>query len=120
MEKLYDSELKVMNPLWVGGPQPAGTLAKKLAQSCGWNRNTTYTVIKKLIHKGAVSRSDPGFVCTPLVTREEVQRMETESLIARLFDDSKAQFLSAFLSGEGLAPAEAAQLRALIDSLEER
>ena len=31
--------------------------------------------------------------------------METESLIARLFDDSKAQFLSAFLSGEGLAPA---------------
>ena len=31
MEKLYDSELKVMNPLWAGGPQPAGTLAKKLA-----------------------------------------------------------------------------------------
>ena len=50
---------------------------------------------------------------------EKVQRMETESLIARLFDDSKAQFLSAFLGGEGLAPAEAAQLRALIDSLEE-
>ena len=114
MEKLFDSELKVMEPLWADGPQSAGELAKKLAASCGWNRNTTYTVIKKLIDKGAVSRSDPGFVCTPLVTREEIQRQETDSLIARLFGGSKAQFLSAFLSEKDLTPAEADQLRELI------
>lgn len=74
MEKLYDSELKVMEPLWADGPLSAGALAKRLGASCGWNRNTTYTVIKKLIDKGAVARSDPGFVCTPLITRREVQR----------------------------------------------
>ena len=33
MEKLYDSELKVMEPLWAEGPQTAGALAKKLAQA---------------------------------------------------------------------------------------
>jgi predicted transcriptional regulator len=45
--------------------------------------------------------------------------METESLIARLFDDSKAQFLSAFLSEKGgLTPGEAEQLRELIRNWE--
>ncbi len=116
MEKLFDSELKVMEPLWEGGPQTAGELAKRLAAAVGWNRNTTYTVIKKLIDKGAVSRSDPGFLCTPLVTREEVQRQETDSLISRLFGGSATQFLSAFLSERDLTPAEADQLRELIGS----
>ncbi len=114
MEKLFDSELKVMEPLWEGGPQTAGELAKRLAAAVGWNRNTTYTVIKKLIDKGAVSRNDPGFLCTPLVTREEVQRLETDNLISRLFGGSKTQFLSAFLSEKDLTPAEAQQLRELI------
>lgn len=116
MEKLFDSELKVMEPLWEGGPQTAGELAKRLAAAVGWNRNTTYTVIKKLIDKGAVSRNDPGFLCTPLVTREEVQRQETDSLISRLFGGSATQFLSAFLSERDLTPAEADQLRELIGS----
>ena len=115
MDKLFDSELKVMDPLWTHGPQSAGMLAKRLAESWGWNRNTTYTVIKKLIEKGAVERSDPGFLCTPLVTREEVQRSETDSLITRLFDGSKTQFLSAFLREKDLTPAEAQELRELID-----
>ena len=46
MEKLFDSELRVMEPLWADGPQSAGELAKKLAEIEGWNRITTYTVIK--------------------------------------------------------------------------
>ena len=114
MEKLFDSELKVMEPLWEDSPQSAGELAKRLAASCGWNRNTTYTVIKKLVDKGVVARSDPGFLCTPLVSREEVQRQETDSLISRLFGGSRTQFLSAFLSEKDLTPAEADQLRELI------
>lgn len=118
MEKLFDSELKVMEPLWDDGPQTAGALAKCLAQRCGWNRNTTYTVIKKLVDKGAVSRSDPGFVCTPLITRAEVQRLETDHLISRLFGGSPAQFLSAFLSEQDLTPAEARALREFIDQME--
>ena len=117
MDKLFDSELKVMEPLWEDGPQSAGELAKRLAASCGWNRNTTYTVIKKLVDKGAVARSEPGFLCTALVTREEVRRQETDSLISRLFGGSRTQFFSAFLSEKDLTPAEVRQLRELIEKL---
>ena len=116
MEKLYDSELRVMEPLWADGPMSAGELAKRLAASCGWNRNTTYTDIKKLVDKGAVSRSEPGFLCTPLISREDVQRLETDSLITRLFGGSKTQFLSAFLSEGQLTQSEAQQLRAIIET----
>ncbi|MCI8916174.1 MAG: BlaI/MecI/CopY family transcriptional regulator [Oscillospiraceae bacterium] len=116
MDRLYDSELKVLEPLWDDGPQTAGALAKRLAESWGWNRNTTYTVVKKLIGKGVVARSDPGFVCTPLVSREEVQRLELDSLVNRLFGGSRAQFLSAFLGEKELDPEEAERLRELLQN----
>ena len=118
--KLFDSELKVMAVLWREGDSTAKRISDILKEEVGWNVNTTYTVIKKLIDKGAVARSDPGFLCTPMVTRQEVQRLETDSLITRLFGGSKTQFLSAFLSEKDLTPAEAAQLRELIQNLEAR
>ena len=52
--KLFDSELKVMEALWKEGDLTAGQLVKILKEQTGWNPNTTYTVIKNLIEKGAV------------------------------------------------------------------
>lgn len=116
MERLFESELRVMEPLWEEGELSAGTLAKKLAASCGWNRNTTYTVIKKLVDKGVVERREPGFMCRALVSREEVQRQETQGLISRFFGGSKTAFMSAFLSEE-LSEDEARALRELVNKL---
>ena len=56
MEKLFDSERAVMDVLWKEGDLTAGKIAEILGQSIGWNRNTTYTVIKKWIAKGFISR----------------------------------------------------------------
>ncbi|MDE6881674.1 MAG: BlaI/MecI/CopY family transcriptional regulator, partial [Lachnospiraceae bacterium] len=75
--KLFDSELKVMEVLWEQGTKSARDIVDVLSQRIGWNKNTTYTVIRKCIEKEAVSREDPGFLCTPLVTRDEVARSET-------------------------------------------
>ena len=55
--KLFDSELRVMETLWKLGDLTAGQIAKILNQQIGWNRNTTYTVIKKLIEKEAIERA---------------------------------------------------------------
>ena len=118
--KIFDSELKVMDALWTAGELTAGQLAKLLNQQTGWNRNTTYTVIKKLIDKGAVERRDPGFVCRAVRSREEVQRSEADDLIDKLFGGSAELFLSAYLGGRRLSPEEAEKLRALVDSAEKR
>ena len=47
--KLFDSELKVMEVLWREGDLTSGQIAGILKEEIGWNRNTTYTVIKMCI-----------------------------------------------------------------------
>ena len=42
--------------------------------------NTTYTVIKKCLAKGAVERREPKFVCHALISREEAQAESIDEL----------------------------------------
>ena len=119
--KLFDSELKVMDALWkAGGDLPAGQIAKILKEETGWNRNTTYTVIKKCIAKGAVERRDPKVICHALVTRKQVQNYETGELIDKMFDGSKQKFFAAFLSDSDLTSEEVMQLKEMISGLSGR
>ena len=113
--KLFDSELKVMEVLWEQGPTLAKDIVDILVGRIGWNKNTTYTVIKKCMEKGAIERSEPGFLCTPLVTREEVAKSETEQLIVKMFGGSSELFFSSFLKNQGISEAEALRLARMIE-----
>jgi len=115
--KVYDSELKIMEALWKEGDLTAGQLAKIMKAQTGWNRNTTYTVIGKLIDKGAVERFDENFSCRAVITKEQIQRSEAKELISKLFDGSAEVFLSAFLSGEELSDIEIERLKQLVERL---
>ena len=118
MEKLFDSELKVMEPLWEGGPQTAGELAKRLAAAVGWNRNTTYTLIKRCIAKGAIERREPNFLCVPLVSREAVQHAETDELVGKLFDGSTDKLFASLLGRKKLTAEQIARLREIVGEVE--
>ena len=113
--KLFDSELKVMEVLWEQGPKTAKEVVDVLSARIGWNKNTTYTVIKKCIEKGAIERGEPGFLCTPLVTKDEVARSETEQLIDKMFGGSSELFFSSFLKNKGLSEADAIRLARMIE-----
>ena len=115
--KLFDSERKVMEVLWREGGISAGQVVKILKEETGWNKNTTYTVIKKCVDKGAVKREEPGFICRPLISRQEVQDYETEELIDKMFDGSKEKFFAAFLDGKKLSNQEVDSLKRMIDDL---
>ena len=115
--KVHDSELKVMEFLWENGDLTAGQLAKLLKNDTGWNRNTTYTVIKKLIEKGAVERFEPNFTCRALVTKDQVRQYEAVELGDKLFGGSADAFLSAFLSGKNLSDDEISRLKNLVETL---
>ena len=70
--KLFDSELKVMDVLWKQGDTPAREIARALGEELGWNVNTTYTLIKRCMKKGAIERSEPGFFCHALIPKSAV------------------------------------------------
>ena len=116
--KVFDSELKIMDALWENGNLTAGQLARIQREQTGWNRNTTYTVIKKLIEKGAVERLEPNFTCRAVITKEQVQQHEAEELVGKLFDGCADVFLSAFLSGKKLSQKEIDRLKQIVGNLE--
>ena len=116
--KLFDSELRVMDVLWKQGEQTAKSISDILKKSIGWNQNTTYTVIKKCIAKGAVERREPNFLCRPLIPKEEVQKAETEELIGKLFDGSPDLLFASLLGRQALTGAQIEALRQIAAEME--
>ena len=114
-QKLFDSEIKVMEMLWEHEPVSAKELALLAGERIGWNKNTTYTVIKKLEAKCVIRREEPGFICTSLLSREEVRCAETQSLADKLFGGSKKALFSSLLEDEKLSDDDIAALRKLIE-----
>ena len=115
--KLFDSELRVMGVLWKHGDQSARQIARILGEEIGWNVNTTYTLIKRCIGKGAIERIEPGFVCRALVTQEQVQQEETQELIDRLFDGSADALFASLLGSKRVSEEQMQRLRRMIDEM---
>lgn len=118
--KLYDSELRVMEVIWEKEPITAKEISSILKDTIGWNKNTTYTIIKKLIDKNIVNRTEPNFLCTSMIQRTEIQSAETKNLIERLYSGSRKMFFASFLQNEKLTREEIAELKDLIEKSEEK
>jgi len=115
MQKLFDSEIKIMELIWEREPVSAKELSLIAAEEIGWNKNTTYTVIKKLEAKGYISRTEPGFICASLISKNDVCKAETEGLVNKLFGGSKKALFSALLEDEQLTKEDIEELRKMIE-----
>lgn len=115
---IYESEMKLLELIWAREPVSAKELSLLAAEQIGWNKNTTYTVLKKMEAKGYILRSEPGFICTSLVSREEVRHSETRGLLDRIFGGSRLALFSTLLSEETLTAEELRKLRELIGESE--
>lgn len=116
--KLFDSELKVMDVLWREGDSTAKQISVILGEEVGWNKNTTYTLIKRCIKKGAIERSEPNFMCHALIPKEEVQEAETNELINKIYDGSADKLFAALLSRKKLSAEEIEKLKKIVSDLE--
>ena len=117
--KLFDSELKVMDVLWKEGDMTAKQISDILKAEIGWNMNTTYTIIKKCIAKGAILRMEPNFLCHALIPKEAVQEDETNELIGKLYDGSIDKLFAALLGRKKLSTEQIARLKQIVGDLDE-
>lgn len=115
--KLHDAELKVMNVLWREGDCTAKYISDVLKGEIGWNMNTTYTLIKRCINKGAIERREPNFMCRALVPKEQVQEQETNELINKIFDGSADKLFASLLGKKNLSTEQLEKLRQVIGDL---
>ena len=115
--KLFDSELRVLDILWKEGDTTAKKLAQILHEQVQWSKTTTYTVIKKCIDKGVVSRSEPNFVCHALITKEHAQALETNELINKMYNGMPDQLVASILWNRDLSMEEIERLKKIISEL---
>lgn len=116
--KLFDSELKVMDVLWREGDSTAKHISDVLKAEVGWNMNTTYTLIKRCMKKGAIARSEPNFMCHALIPKEEVQEAETDELINKVYDGSVDKLFAALLGRKKLSAEQIERLKVIVGELE--
>lgn len=117
--KFFDSELKVMNVLWRDGDVPAKHVADLLNRELGWNKNTTYTLIKRCMKKGAIERTEPNFMCHALIPKEKMQEAETDELIEKVYDGSADKLFAALLGRKKLSADQIANIRQIVETYEE-
>lgn len=115
--KLFDSEIKVMDVLWKNGDTTAKRISDILKVQTGWNMNTTYTLIKRCIGKGAIERREPKFLCHALIPKEWVQEQETDELINKVFDGSADLLFASLLNRRNLSSKEIERLKQIVSSL---
>ncbi len=113
--RLHEGELNVMELLWSNKMLAAKDISKIIKEYIGWEKNTTYTVIKRLIDKGAISREDPGFLCSAKVTKKEVQQIETNALLSKMFNGSLTTFISEYLGNCKLTTEEVIELQRILN-----
>lgn len=112
--RLHEGELNVMELLWSNKALAAKDIAKIIKEYIGWEKNTTYTVIKRLINKGAIIREDPGFICRADITKSEIRQIETQALLNQLYNGSISNFISDYLSKCELSSGDIDMLQKII------
>lgn len=112
--RLHEGELNIMELLWSNKVLAAKDISKIIKEYIGWEKNTTYTVIKRLIDKGAIKREDPGFLCRAAISKRAVQNIETKALLDKLYNGSLCTFLTDYLKNQDLSRAEILELERII------
>ncbi len=110
--RLYESEYRFMDIIWEMEPVRSMDLSKEALKRLGWKKSTCYTVLTKLAERGFVKNEQA--VVRALVTREEVQKYESEELLKKSFHNSLPAFLTSFLKDRKLSGEEAEELMKMI------
>lgn len=115
--KLGVVESRFADIIWRHEPLPSRELVALCQAELNWKKPTTYTVLRKLCERGIFQNVD-GTVSS-VISREEFYAMQSEKFIAEAFQGSLPAFLAAFASRKPLSEQETAEIRRMIDSLEE-
>lgn len=117
-----DAELAILRVLWERGP----STVRQVHDVLNSNRPTTYTTALKLLQimteKGLVCRdeSQRSHVYEASLTEEQTQRQLVGDLLDRAFGGSAQKLVMQALSAKKASRRELADIRRLLDELEER
>lgn len=119
---ISDAESHVMEVLWrAPGPVVAEQVVVALHETQHWQTATVKTLLNRLLKKGAIAAKKDGrrFLYSAILAREAWLARESESLVQRLFGGRIAPLVAHFGSQRKLSQADIADLRKLIDEMDD-
>ena len=115
--KLFDAESKLMDLIWELEPINSTELTKVCRQKLGWEKSTTYTMIRRLSQRSIIKNANA--TVSAIVKREQIRKHESEALLRKSFDNSLPSFLATFLRDKQLTRKEAKEIRKMIEEVTE-
>ncbi|MGO1002926.1 BlaI/MecI/CopY family transcriptional regulator [Lysobacter sp. CA196] len=119
--QISEAESLVMDVLWRRHPQSAEEVIAALADSQQWQEATIKTLLNRLLNKGAVRADKDGrrYLYAPVLKREDWVMGESRSLLDRLFGGRVAPLVAHFSEQRKLSRKDIADLRKLLDELDD-
>jgi BlaI family penicillinase repressor len=116
--KLTAVEWEVMEAIWTLGGSPSVREVLDHAYPHGEKAYTTVqTIMNTLERKGFLTRKKTGLVnfYTPVRSRDQLARVETSSLISRVFDGSVPALANHLIESSNLSLEEIKAIRKMLD-----
>ena len=115
-----EAESRVLEVLWRDGPATSDRIIAALAQE-RWEVSTIKTLLARLVKKRAIRPSKEGrrYLYSPVLTREQWVTYESEGLLGRLFGGRVAPLVQHFSQHRKLSKADIAELKRVIEELDD-
>ena len=113
--KIFESEYHFCLIMWEHEPVTTVELVKLCQERLDWKRTTTYTGIKRLGERGVLKNED-GTI-TSLVSKEEAQAREINTLVEEKFQGSLPAFVAAFTRRQDISDKELDEVQRMIDRI---
>lgn len=114
--KISDSEWKIMEILWEKGAETQSDIMDSL--DVKWNKNTVYTFLSRLEHKGMVWSSGSPKRYQVAVKREDCVEREQESFLNKIYHGAAGKLVTTFVEEGKLTAEEVEELKRLLEGMD--
>ena len=122
LPKPTDGELEILRVLWRRGPSTVREVHDELNETKRAGYTTVLKLMQIMAEKGLARRdeSQRSHIYHAQLSEEQTQRRIVRDVLDRAFGGSARQLVLRALSARKTSPAELAEIRQLLDDLEER
>jgi predicted transcriptional regulator len=118
---ISEAESVVMEVIWRASPIATEDVVADLAHVGRWQEPTVKTLLNRLLKKGAISAERDGrrYLYSPVLKRDHWLAAESKGLLDRLFGGRVAPLVSHFSQQRKLSKKDIADLKRLIEELDD-
>lgn len=119
--RISGAESLIMEALWRKSPLSSEDIVAAVGPEQNWSNKTVKTLLNRLLTKQAITATTEGrrYLYSPAIERADYVQEESRGLIDRLFDGRLAPLVSHFAETKQLTADDIAELKRLIQELDD-